>query len=81
MSHRGKRSEEAFMRRRSVREEKRLLKRRLLDTSFRDREMAETICRTHMHFEGLIADFGDVLIDSRGRGSLQQIRLGGDKPE
>jgi len=71
-----KRSEEAILRRREIREEKRLLRKTMLDTSFRDRDLAETISRTHIHYEGLIAEHGDVLLDARGRGTLQQISVG-----
>lgn len=52
--------------------QKRALRRRLLDASLRDRDLAETICRSHIIFDDLITESGDVLIDARGRGTLQQ---------
>jgi len=76
MVHRGKRSEEAENRRREIREKRRELRTLIFTTSFRDREMSETVCRMHVHFEGLITDLGDVLLDSRGRGTFQTV--GGD---
>ena len=46
----------------------------MLDTSLRDRELAETICRIHaIEEDTVIGDPGDVLIDARGRGALQQL--------
>jgi len=71
-----KRSEEAYLRTRKIREANRQLRKTLLDTSYRDRDLAETISRTHIHCEDLQADHGDVLLDSRGRGTLQQISFG-----
>jgi len=66
MSHRGKRSAEGTR--------KQTVRRVMLDTSLRDRELAETICRIHaIEEDTVIGDPGDVLIDARGRGALQQL--------
>jgi len=74
MAHRGKRSQKS------------LAKRFILDTSFHDREKAESICivtipqiveelqRTYpyVHMDAVQFQKGEVIVDSRGEGSFQK---------
>lgn len=66
--------------------QRRLVKRFILKNSFKDRMKAESVCRTdpkaiiemlqknfdEVHLEVINYERGEVLVDSKGRGSLQR---------
>lgn len=65
LGHRGKRSWTA--------RERRYARRLALDSSYRDRELAETISLINYENNAVKIEKGEVLTDTRGRGSTQQI--------
>lgn len=75
-------------------QQRRSVRRLVLNTAFRDPRLAETVCRistleiraflfaqySSIEGESINHEPGEILIDTRGQGSLQQIQLdGGEK--